>query len=112
MMFFAGPGRFGRFSIVFIYRKLLFFIEEERIVRIKNWDGFPTNSIEQCLSYCNLKIDDFDHIVINSDPSSNLKQKLYFTLRNFYNISLFRDRLKSLLIKRKSEPSKAGFVSA
>ncbi|MBD1156053.1 carbamoyltransferase [Pelagibacterales bacterium SAG-MED16] len=82
--------------------KLLFFIEEERIVRIKNWDGFPTNSIEQCLSYCNLKMDDFDHIVINSDPSSNLKQKLFFTLRNFYNISLFRDRLKSLLRKRKT----------
>ncbi len=80
--------------------KVLFFIEEERIVRIKNWDGFPTNSIEQCLNYCNLKIDDFDHIVINSDPSSNLKEKFFFTLRNFYNISLFSDRLKSLLIKR------------
>jgi carbamoyltransferase len=80
--------------------KLMFFIEEERILRIKNWDGFPKNSIEKCLNFCGLKIDDVDKIVINSNPRSNLKKKIQFIFKNFYNIELYKDRLSSFLKKK------------
>ena len=63
--------------------KLMFFIEEERILRIKNWDGFPKNSIEKCLNFCGLKMDDVDKIVINSNPRSNLKKKFNLFLKIF-----------------------------
>ena len=81
--------------------KLMFFIEEERILRIKNWDGFPKNSIEKCLDFCGIKIDDIDHVVINSNPSSNIKNKIFFIFKNFYNISLYKDRFDSFLKKKK-----------
>jgi carbamoyltransferase len=80
--------------------KLMFFIEEERILRIKNWDGFPKNSIEKCLNFCGLKMDDVDKIVINSNPRSNLKKKIQFIFKNFYNIELYKDRLWFLSQKK------------
>ncbi len=80
--------------------KLMFFVEEERILRIKNWDGFPKNSIEKCLDFCDIKIDDIDHVVVNSNPSSNIKNKIFFIFKNFYNISLYKDRFDSFLKKK------------
>ena len=63
--------------------------EEERINRLKNWDGFPQNSINECLKYCNISMSNVDKIVINSDPKSNLKHKIYYMIKNYYNLPLY-----------------------
>ena len=89
-------------ACIIIDGKLEFFIEEERINRLKNWDGFPQNSINECLKYCNISMSNVDKIVINSDPKSNLKHKIYYMIKNFYNLPLYFDRFDSFFKKKKS----------
>ena len=55
-------------ACLFVDDKLIAAAEEERFNRIKNSAGIPINSIKFCLQYCNLKIDEIDHIAINRDP--------------------------------------------
>ena len=55
--------------------KLLIAIEEERINRIKHWAGLPLQSIKECLAQTNLDLRNINHIAINTNPLSNLKEK-------------------------------------
>ena len=51
-------------------------VQEERFTRIKQDNNFPYKSIEYCLQYANLTIDDIDHIVFYENPKLKLDRIL------------------------------------
>ena len=58
---------------------LLYAIEEERLNRIKHWAGLPNKSILEALKFTNLDIKEITDISINTNPLSNINNKiLYF----------------------------------
>ena len=57
---------------------LQFAIEEERINRQKHWAGFPMQSIISCLENTNLDAKNIDIISLNTNPLSNIKNKIFF----------------------------------
>ena len=63
--------------------ELLIAIEEERINRVKHWAGLPIKSIEECLKFTNIKIEEITDISINTNPMSNIKEKIVYFLKNF-----------------------------
>ena len=63
--------------------KLLIAIEEERINRIKHWAGLPINSVKECLRFANIDISDVTDIAINTNPLSNINQKIIYFLKNY-----------------------------
>ena len=63
--------------------KLEYAIEEERLNRTKHWAGFPIKSINECLKQTNTDISEVTDIAINSNPLSNLKNKIPFFLKNY-----------------------------
>ena len=63
--------------------ELLIAIEEERINRVKHWAGLPIKSIEECLKYTNIKIEEITDISINTNPMSNIKEKIIYFLKNY-----------------------------
>jgi len=71
---------------------LLAAVEEERIVRIKHWAGFPHRSIDLCLKEAGIAIADVDHITIARDPRANVVKKAIHVLRHFTSISAVKDR--------------------
>ena len=70
-------------ACIIIKGKLEFGIEEERINRTKHWAGLPINAIKACLSYKGLELSDITDITINTNPFSNIKQKVIFFLKNY-----------------------------
>ena len=70
-------------ACIIIKGKLEFGIEEERINRTKHWAGLPINAIKACLSYKSLELSDITDITINTNPFSNIKQKVIFFLKNY-----------------------------
>ena len=64
--------------------KLTAAVEEERFSRIKNFSGFPIESIRFCLKENNLDISDIDLIAVNNNKFYNYKEKISFGLRNLY----------------------------
>ena len=77
MTYILGVNAFHADSSACIIRngEILFAIEEERINRIKHWSGFPTKSIEACLNFADISMDEIDFITFNTDPQFNLKKK-------------------------------------
>jgi carbamoyltransferase len=71
-------------------------VEEERFTRIKHFTGFPKNSIDFCLKEGDIKIDEIDFICVNYNTSYNLKEKIIFSLKNFYTSNFFRKAFFSL----------------
>lgn len=67
--------------------------EEERFRRIKHWAGFPSKSIEYCLSAANISLADVDHLAINQDKKSNLWRKICYTLIHQPNPLVVLDRV-------------------
>jgi carbamoyltransferase len=63
--------------------QLKFGIEEERINRIKHWAGFPSESIKSCLLSENLNLNEVTDICINTNPLSNINNKIFYFLKNF-----------------------------
>ena len=63
--------------------EIIFAIEEERINRIKHWAGFPIESINACLSYENIELDQIQFIAINSNSLSNIFHKFKYIISNF-----------------------------
>jgi len=62
--------------------------QEERFSRKKNDSSFPEKSINFCLEYANIKIDDIDAIAFYESSSSEIKnrfpgKKIYFVKHNF-----------------------------
>ena len=62
---------------------LLFAIEEERINRNKHWAGLPIESIKEALKYTKIDIQDISDISINTNPLSNINQKIIYFLKNY-----------------------------
>lgn len=73
--------------------KLVAASEEERFRRIKHWAGFPSQAIEYCLSEAGIRLNQVDHIAVNSDPSANFSRKVKYTLLNIQNPSFLLSRL-------------------
>ena len=63
--------------------KLLFAIEEERINREKHTSKFPLLSIKECLKQTNIRENEITHIALNTQPKSNLLEKINFLVKNF-----------------------------
>lgn len=70
-------------------------IEEERLVRIKHWAGFPLESVKYCLKAANLSLLDVDYIALNRDPKANIYKKLLFALINRPPFLLLKDRINN-----------------
>tara|TARA_B100000427_G_scaffold140520_1_gene116907 strand:+ start:19856 stop:21607 length:1752 start_codon:yes stop_codon:yes gene_type:complete len=66
--------------------------EEERFNRIKHWAGFPSQSIEYCLSEAKISLSEVDHITVNSDPKANVWKKMGHILRHRISLDLLKDR--------------------
>ena len=62
---------------------LKFGIEEERINRVKHWAGFPSESIKSCLLSEDLDLNEVTDICINTNPLSNINNKIFYFLKNF-----------------------------
>ena len=92
MTYILGVNAFHADSSACIIRngEILFAIEEERINRIKHWSGFPTKSIEACLNFADISMDEIDFITFNTDPQFNLKKKIFYVLKNFIENEIFK----------------------
>ena len=70
-------------ACIIVDGKLEAAIEEERFIRIKHYAGFPFNSIDFCLKQINKNLSDVEYITVNYSPSSNIKEKVIYSLKNF-----------------------------
>ena len=59
-------------ACILIDGKIKAAIEEERLSRNKRTRLFPEKSIQYCLDFCNLKMEDIDAIAISWNPNSSL----------------------------------------
>ncbi len=84
--------------------EIIFAIEEERINRIKHWAGFPIKSIQACLDFSKISLGDINYIALNSNPFSNLLDKIKFGLTNVNSYKLIFNKL--VLKKKKLSVSK------
>jgi len=80
-------------ACIFKNEELIAAIEEERILRIKHWAGFPCESIKFCLEEAGIDITQVDHITIARDPSANILKKVAHVLKNLASIDAAKDRL-------------------
>ena len=67
--------------------KVVAAIEEERIVRVKHWAGFPENAITACLKVANIEPSELDKIAINRDSGAHKKEKLFYAIKNRPSLS-------------------------
>ncbi len=74
--------------------KLVAAVEEERFNRVKHWAGFPSQSIQYCLDFAGLKIEDIDHVAVSFNPKANLFKRLSFVATHWPSTSAIMDRLK------------------
>ena len=75
--------------------------EEERFTHIKNFAGFPLNSLQYCLREANINsLNDLDYISINSHPYYNIKEKLLYAFKKIFSVN-FLPRLA--LLKKKHD---------
>ena len=84
-------------ACILVDGKLIAAIEEERINRIKNWSGFPVKSINLCLDYAKINLNDLKCIAINRNTRSNIKQKVFFSIQNLNNFKYALKKSKNLI---------------
>jgi carbamoyltransferase len=70
-------------------------LEEERFRRVKHWAGFPTQSIQRCLSMAGITGSEIDHVAISRDPRANIVRKGLFALKKRPELRLILDRLQN-----------------
>ena len=75
--------------------KVVAAIEEERIVRVKHWAGFPENAILSCLKVANIKPSEIDKIAVNRDSDAHKKEKLLYAIRSRPSLSNIVDRINN-----------------
>jgi carbamoyltransferase len=73
--------------------RLVACVEEERFRRVKHWCGFPSESIRYCLQASNIRLDQLSQIAINTNPASNRRHKIKYTLSHLPSYSLLFDKL-------------------
>lgn len=71
-------------------------VEEERFNRIKNWAGFPRQSIRYCLEAADITLADLYHIGVSRDPNAHLYQKIIFSLSHRLHLNLLKNRLANV----------------
>ncbi|MDA7470774.1 carbamoyltransferase [Candidatus Pelagibacter ubique] len=69
-------------ACLIVDNKLVAAVEEERLNRIKHFAGLPIKSIEYCISKLDCDKELINNIAINSNPGSNFKDKLFYSLKN------------------------------
>lgn len=73
--------------------KVIFATEEERFERVKHWAGLPLKSMEFCLKFAKITINDVDTICIGRDSSAKMKNKMAYMITNPKSaISMFKQR--------------------
>lgn len=55
-------------------------VEEERFQRVKHCAGFPVEAIKWCLYDAGLRMENIDHICINTDPKAHQLRKILYAL--------------------------------
>lgn len=95
-------------ATIIIDGKIVASAEEERFVRIKNYRGFPTASINFCLNYCNLTINNIDIISVNHNVYYNFIPKFIYAVKNFFNYS-YRKAFENVKSKKSIEKSMYSF---
>jgi len=70
-------------------------VEEERFRRIKHWAGFPSEAIAWCLADAGLRLEQVDHIAINSQPKAHSWRKIAYTLAQHPSPRFLWDRWKN-----------------
>ena len=71
-------------ACIIINGRLCSAFEEERFNRIKHWSGLPIESIKNCLSQNNLSFDQITDVAINTNPRSNINEKFFYFLKNYF----------------------------
>ncbi|WKZ19239.1 MAG: carbamoyltransferase C-terminal domain-containing protein [Candidatus Jettenia sp. CY-1] len=88
----------GHNASVCLYEKgkILAALQEERIKRIKNWFGIPTEAIEWVLKYANVKKDNIDIVAVHSEymPSPKTKDEM---LHEYKNVGTLKYKVKKYL---------------
>lgn len=69
-------------------------VEEERFNRVKHWAGFPSQSIQYCLDYAGIGIENVDHVAVSFNPRANLGKRLAFVAAHRPTIKALLDRLR------------------
>ena len=69
-------------ACIVVNGKIIAAMEEERFVRVKHYSGFPFNAIEFCLETSSLKLSEVNFVTLNYSPSSNLKEKFMYGIKN------------------------------
>jgi len=82
-------------ACILLNGKLVAAAEEERFRRIKHWAGFPSQAIAYCLEEAKVKLNDVEHVAINSDPKSNFLKKIGFTVKNRPDVRFIIDKLRN-----------------
>jgi carbamoyltransferase len=75
--------------------RILGAVEEERFRRIKHWAGFPTESIQWCLNEAGVKIEEVDHIAINTQPKAHRLRRIYYSISSRANPSFLLKRWRN-----------------
>ncbi len=73
--------------------KILFAINEERLTRRKLEVAFPQNSIEACLTYCNLAPEDINHIAISTYDFAKTLARLFPSFKEEYYLIRRRKKM-------------------
>jgi len=68
-------------------------IEEERLRRVKHWAGFPEKAIQSCLAMSGIRIEDVEHVAVNSDNRANRWRKLGYVLAHRPSPKLLLEKL-------------------
>jgi len=91
-MFVLGISSFFHDSAAVLLKngKMLCAFEEERFSRIKHDNSFPTQSVEACLAYANLKIEDIKCVAYYEKPLRKFERILETFARTYpYSIKKF-----------------------
>ena len=75
--------------------KVVVAIEEERILRLKHWAGFPEKAIAACLRIADIQPSAIDKIAINRDSGTHKKEKLLYLIKNRPTLSNVVDRINN-----------------
>lgn len=70
-------------------------VEEERLVRVKHWAGFPARAIAAVLADAGASLADVPHVAVSRDPKAHLLSKALFAFRKRPSLDAIRSRLSN-----------------
>ena len=68
-----NPGGPNTAAVLLVDGKVIYAVEEERIIREKQTRKFPINAIKMALEFSGMKLEDLDAVAINWNPAINLE---------------------------------------